>query len=74
MFHAQQIPIWNICLTQRAHQFVEGASAVLPMGNKPAITSERQARELTRVAPFEKQAAIGRHWPPFQIAPHPPGL
>ena len=42
----------------RAHQLIEGASVVLTIFNKGAITTESQARELARVEPACREEVI----------------
>lgn len=42
----------------RAHQFIDGAEAVLTIVNKEAIKTESQARELAKVEPAQRAAVV----------------
>jgi hypothetical protein len=50
---------WNM---KRAHAYrlIESAEVMSPLGDKSAITSERQARELARVEPERRQEVVER--------------
>ena len=44
----------------QAYRLMDAAEVVSPMGDKSAITSERQARELSRVEPARREEVVQR--------------